>query len=289
VATDFQAQDDAWGKQYDEQQVVAKQQEEQAKQPPTFLQKWGASVGRVTSSMLDGLVGAAEDPEFAAPGRAARDVAAGAITGATNIASAGVSAAKAMAPAIPGMDPADVASASPIWDHAKQHILDFRDAVAVKDPTLSDNIIQGVAQLAIPFAGYSRALSVFHGAANMFAAGALTDATALAPHDMRMADLFALGRTTEGKLGDALNQLSPDGSALNAYISYLSDRKNESEAEGRFKNVLDGFGVNSITTPLLAAAAVVLKQGVRGVRGAMDAGVRKISDLVPPQPLAEEK
>lgn len=284
MATDYQAQDDAWGKQYDEQQAAAKQQEQTAAQPPTFLQKWVTGpIGRVTTSVIDGALASAEDPEFSAPMRAARDATAGAVTGATNIADAAGGATKSVLSNTMGPDvAATLSAASPIWEHAKQHILDFRDAIAVKDPSLTDSVIQGVAQLAVPFAGYSRALSMFHGAANMFAAGAVTDATALAPHDMRMADLFALGRHTEGKLGEALNALSPDGSALNAYVNYLADRGNESEAEGRFKNVIDGFGVNMITTPLMAAAAGILKHGVRGVKYAMDNGIRNtLSDMAP--------
>src|SRR6185437_6928239 len=85
---------------------------------------------------------------------------------------------------------------SPVWDHAKAAILDFRDAVAVQDPNMVDNVVQGVAQLGVPFAGYSRALAGVHGLANAIISGALTDATALGPHDMRMADLIALGRHT---------------------------------------------------------------------------------------------
>ena len=248
---------------------------------PSFLERWGTPVAHATTALIDGAVSAAEDPEYSPLGNKLRDVAAGAITGATNTADAVVSAGKTMAPTMMGPDVGALLN-SPIWDHAKRHILDFRDAVAVKDPSIGDSLLQGVAQLAIPFAGYSRALAGVHGLANAIAAGGITDATALAPHDGRMADLFALGRTVEGKLGDTLRALSPNGSALNAYIRYLTERKNESEAEGRFKNVLDGLGVNLITTPLLLGAASVLKQGQTGLRAMMGAGVRSAQDLMPP-------
>jgi hypothetical protein len=265
-------------------------QEEAAKQEPSFLQKWVTGpVGRVTTSMLDGAISAADSYSNSDAGHKARDVVSGVMTGATNIAdSVGsllTASGKGMAAA---EDPehADAAQGgslptSPIWDHAKSTILDFRDAVAVQDPTLADNLVQGAAQLAVPFAGYSRALAGVAGFANIVAAGALTDATALGPHDPRMADLIALGRHTEGKLGDALRALTPDGSAQNAYLNYLADRGNESEAEGRFKNVLDGFGANLIMTPLLTAAGSVIKQGTAGLRYLAENGVGSAGAMAP--------
>jgi hypothetical protein len=219
---------------------------------------------------------------------------AGAVTGATNIADAAKSAVVSSGEGLAAADgPAHAQEAftppsSPMWDHARQHILDFRDAVAVKDPTLADHLVQGVAQLMLPYAGYSRAVAGLHGIAKLAVAGGLTDATALGPHDGRLADLIALGRHTEGKLGEALRTLAPDGSAVNAYINFLADRTNETEAEGRFKNVLDGFGANLIATPLMHAAGVVLKQGTVGLRYAAQAGIRKFSDLMPPKPVADQ-
>lgn len=295
LALDYQADQDAFSKQYDADQAAKATQDAQQKnpQPPSFLQRWSSTVGRVTGSMVDSAVSAADSMYDTEPMRKARDVVAGGITGATNMADSVMShTAGALATAAqPGDEsnpdgdsaPADIsAAAGPIWDHAKSSILDFRDAVAVNDPTMSDNLTQGVAQLALPFAGFSRALSGVHALANMAISGALTDATALGPHDMRMADLIALGRHTEGKLGDALRALAPDGSAVNGYISYLADRSNESEAEGRFKNVLDGFGANLIATPLIHSAAMVLKQGTAGLRFMIDNGVGSSGGLKGP-------
>jgi hypothetical protein len=231
--------------------------------------------------MIDGAVSSADQMFDTPEMRKARDVVAGSLTGLTNIADAGHSVMKATQQNFTDLlnpsfhagtgQPADVYNApSPVWDHAKNAILDFRDAVSVQDPTLADGLTQGVAQLALPLAGYTRALGGLHAVARGFAAGALTDSTAMAPHDMRLADIIALGRHTEGKLGEALRTLAPDGSALNAYINFLADRGNETEAEGRFKNALDGFGANLIATPLMHAAGVVLKQGTAALRYAME-------------------
>lgn len=286
---EMQADADAFSKQYDAEQAAKAQQEAAAKnpQPPDMLQTFAPPTTKVTPSMLDSVVSQAEQWGTAAK-RVGQDVASGALTGAVNIADAAGSAlttsGREMA-AAEDPDHAEDARAgafptSPIWDHAKASILDLRDAIQVTDPNMVDSLTQGVAQLAVPFAGYSRALAGLHGVANMAAAGAATDLTALAPHDMRMADVLAMARHTEGKLGEVLRTLAPDGSALNGYITYLTDRGNESEAEGRFKNMLDGFGVNMIATPMLHAVGTVLKQGQAGIRYALDNGVRNtVSDL----------
>lgn len=288
------AEDAAYAKQAQDAQATAAQQEGRAKQPPSLLQQWAGNVGRVTNSMLDSAVSEADAWGTAAK-RVGQDAASGAVTGATNIADSAYSFVRSAAQnmAEPGYkqtqrDLSDEAAppappSSPVWDHAKSTILDFRDAIAVQDPNIVDRLTQGGAQLAIPFAGYSRMLAGVHGFASIVASGAMTDLTALGPHDPRLADLIALGRHTEGKLGDALRTLAPDGSALNAYVNYLGDRGNESEAEGRFKNVLDGFGANLIVTPLLSAAASTLKQGTAGLRYLAENGVRDtIGGMVPP-------
>lgn len=289
------AADQAWSDQYDQQEAAKQAQEAQAaapKQPPSFLEQWAPPRGQVTLPQIDSAMSAAEsmwqsakdavsDPAINdSPGmRVARDVTAGAVTGATNTADSVMSAAShgGFGPGTQIM----ATLASPIWEHAKGVIQDFRDAAAVQDPTLADNLVQGAGQLMIPFAGYSRALAGFHGLANTLLAGVATDATALDPHAPRMADLFALGRQTEGKLGEVLRAISPDGSHLNAYINYLTDRSTEGEAEGRFKNVLDGAGVNLLMTPLLMGAATVLKQGQAGLRYAVANGVSSFGELGP--------
>lgn len=290
---DDQAEQAAFSKQYDEQQATNTAQEQQAKdQPeqPSFVSKFMTNVGRASSNTLDWAVSAADSVNNFRQ-RAAQDVGAGITTAAVNTVDAvgsalkssgqGMAAAEDPAHAEESMDNGPQWPTSPIWDHAKSTILDFRDAISVKDPTLADNVLQSGAQLAVPFAGYSRALAGVHGFANMIGAGAATDLTALGPHDPRMADMLALARHTEGKFGDVLRQLAPDGSAQNAYINYLTDRGDESEAEGRFKNVLDGFGANMLLTPLLHGTATVLKQGYEGLRYAVENGVGSMSDMMP--------
>lgn len=302
-------QNDAFGKQYQAEQA-AKAQPAPTQSAPLaphqeLIQRVSNPPAHVTTSYLDDIVNFADSVAHdgswgEAATRVGRDVAAGAVTGAANIADTGESlvrngvrdtyesvahpgqtALEAEDPAMLARDQQMDGSAqpSPIWEHARSAIMDFRDAVAVKDPNLVDSLTQGVAQLAVPFAGYSKLLSGLHGIANVAAAGAATDASALGPHAMRMADLISLGRKSEGQFGQVLRKIAPDGSALNAYINYLSDRADESEAEGRFKNVLDGFGVNMIATPLLGLVGSTLKQGTAGLRYLIDNGVTSAGDI----------
>lgn len=287
---------EAFSKQYDAEQVAKTQQEQQAQQPPSFLQRWTQPVVHATLSTIDSAVSEAERMYAASNNdedgmmRQGRNIAAGVSQGVADAGDSVDSLAHSVARNVQGLaaDPRQAAieqsigsesdaaarrmqwmdqqgaPTSPIWDHAKNAILDFRDAVAVKDPTMADNLVQSVAQLAVPFAGYSRALAGLHGLANVVGGGLLTDTTVLQPHDMRTADLIALGQHTEGKLGEVLRAMGPYG--LNWYVNFLTDRTDESEAGGRFKNALDGLGANLILTPILHAVGVTLKQGMPALR-----------------------
>lgn len=267
----IQTDQDSFAKQYNADKADKVQQEQQKTQDPSLLSRFGSYVGHVTSNVIDSTVSFANSMYDTEPMKKARDVVSGGITGATNIADtvapSVLKPAEDFFGAVEGKQPG---ATSPIWDHAKGAIMDFRDAVSVQDPTFADNLLQGAAQLALPYAGYSRALANVHGLANMFAAGAATDATALQPHDPRMADIFSLGRQTEGKLGEVLKSIAPDGSLVDRYMEWLADRSNESDAEGRWKNVLDGAGVNALAVPLLHAVSSTLKYGTAGLRLAVD-------------------
>lgn len=282
------AEDAAYAKQATAEGNAQQSQDAQAKQPPTLNSLGTADRGHVTGSAIDGILGEIEQWGTAAK-RVGQDAVAGATTGAANVADTAVKAAQGGAyGALPPEVRADVEQNDVLgnmWDHAKSAIMDFRDAVAVKDPNIVDGVTQAGAQLIGPFAAYSKALTGLRGLANTVAAGAATDMTALQPHDMRTADLIALGRQTDSKIGAALRAAGPYG--LNAYVNFLADRTNESDAEGRFKNALDGLGTNLVMTPLLHAAGIVVKQGQTALRGLAGEGVTSASDLVPKAPPAE--
>ncbi|MDE2097056.1 MAG: hypothetical protein KGL39_07405 [Patescibacteria group bacterium] len=281
LAAQYDAQNQAYAKQAAAAAQARQAQEQAAKQPPTLATVGTQDRGHVTPGIIDGILN-----EVGQWGTAARHVGQDVMAGAATAAGNAMDMAKsAGSPA----DPNDPANApAPVWDHAREAIGDFRDAMVVQDPTGVDPVIQAGAQLALPFAAYSKALSALHGISNIVAAGAATDVTALAPHDMRTADLIRLGQATDTKIGAALRAIGPYG--LNAYINYLADRTNETEAQGRFKNALDGLGANLILTPLLHAAGIVVKQGVAATRYAAENGIRNtVSDLASaaPKPVVE--
>lgn len=157
----------------------------------------------------------------------------------------------------------DSSDPNPYSDHTgfRAHFQAFRDQLA-SGSSASDEITQSIAQFAIPMLGWTKLLGA-QKAISMagFGAEALTASTALAPHAGRNADLIAGARTAEGKLGDTLSAISPDGSAMNAYINYMTDRTGESDAEGRFKNVIDSLVTTTAGAALLKTGATAIKVG----------------------------
>ena len=249
-------------------------------------------------------------------GRPMRDLASGAVKGAVNIADSAKSLLTA-GPKVsetvndqgglvatedkdPGPDPFH-----PVYDAARSAILGMRDAIAVKDPSIGDNLISGFGQFAGPFAMYSRVLGAFgtgaelagggeaaissfgakaaekaSGLAKFAAADAATNATANAPHDPRIADLLSLHNNTESKFGDMLNAVSPDGSLQRHYLDYIAS-PDVSEADGRFKNVLDGFNIAGALGGVLHAGAGTLRAGWGALHYMADQNMGSMGDLMP--------
>lgn len=150
----------------------------------------------------------------------------------------------------------------------RKTVLGVRNVIAEKTNNgAGDQLTRGVAQFMVPFLGFSKVFGVARAAtttgkvAAAAGAEAATMATAFDPHEGRLADLIELGRQSEGKLADTLNALAPDGSAFNAYLEYMTSREDESDAEGRFKNVVDGLAGS-------AAVAGFLKVGAKTLKGA---------------------
>lgn len=151
---------------------------------------------------------------------------------------------------------------------ARDALLKFRDGLKEGSST-SDEMTQAIAQYAIPALGYTKLIGGLRGASALGTAGrvgaveAMTSSTVLDPHAQRFADVLALGKHVEGKFGRAVNALAPDGSLLNAYINYMTDRTNESDFEGTVKNVIDNLGFATVTTGLFTAGAKALKLGMK--------------------------
>lgn len=176
---------------------------------------------------------------------------------------------------------------TPEYATVRNAVNDFKQKyVDVPNPDMSDNITQGVAQFAIPFLGWSKAVSVVGGVGKLAAAGrtllaeSATASTVMAPHDGRFADMLDLGRHTEGKFADALNAISPDGSLVNNYINWMTaDKDSEGEFEGRAKNILDTIAGGAVLSPLIHAGFGMLKGGMAGLKYAMENGVGSLDQL----------
>ncbi len=262
---------------------------------PSFLDSVISTVDNYSSKFGEAVVNSPA-------GRLLRQGEAGAIKGAVNTADA----VKSGIEAIPDNPKDPNANASigpdlfhPAYDAARKAVLGFRDSLAVKDPNLAENVGEGIGQLVPSFLMFSRVLgslgnmatltsggeaaaSSFAGrAAKFVAADTATNATAIAPHDPRLADVFSLLQHSEGKLADLMNTVAPDGSLVNKYIGYLADHTNETEAEGRWKNVLDGYNAAAALTGVLHISSSVLKQGWNALHYMADNNMGSMSDLMP--------
>ena len=153
----------------------------------------------------------------------------------------------------------------------RKSLADFREHLT-KGDTTSDEVTQLIAQYLLPFAGYSKAIGGLKAgsfAVSVVKAGvaeALTSGTVLKPDDGRFMDLVQLGRHTEGKFGDALRFIAPDGSAANAFVDYVASRDGDTAMEGRFKNVID----NLLGAGVLGTAFYTTAKGLKLGRVALE-------------------
>ena len=264
-----------------------------AKTTPTFLDSVLSTVDNYTSKLAEHV---ANDTAV----RLIRQGQAGFVKGVVNTADSVASAAKASGAGLAAAeDPAHAEEAltgpdvfHPAYDHARQAALGLRDALAVKDPSIPEYLAEGAGQMMPSFLMFSRVLGSIGNAAELaggakkavdlarFAtADAATNATAVAPHDPRLSDTVALMAHSEGKFSDLLRQVAPDG--VLRYIDYLADHKNESEAEGRWKNVVDGWGAAAAITGVVHTAGGVFKQGWNALHYMADNNMGSMGDLMP--------
>lgn len=141
---------------------------------------------------------------------------------------------------------------------------DFADE-AEQSNTFSDDITQGIAQFVIPFTSYLKALGGIKNiptlakAVRLVLAEGFTAASAFEAHEGRVADVVEMGRQMENDFGALLNKVSPHGSLANAYINWMTDRENESQMKGRFKNAVDSLVVTGGIVTVLKATGTALK------------------------------
>ncbi len=288
-----------------------------AQAPVSPLQAVQTTPATVTPKFLDGVISTADNlgTVLGVHTRMVRDVMASAVTGATNAADAvksGLSAGPAVKESYddngsltaekddsPAPDPV-----TPIYNDARTAVLGVRDAIAVKDPNVWDQLLMAAGQFAPSFTMFSRVVAGIHGLADFGAGGNLVMRAAGAaarfvaadtpntmlmqgPHDPRLADMVQLARHSETKFGDVLKAVAPDDSLLGHYINYLADHTNESEAEGRWKNVIDSYNAGAAVSGILHVGGSILKQGWNALHFMADNNMGSMSDLAPPDPATD--
>lgn len=129
-----------------------------------------------------------------------------------------------------------------------------------------DDVMEGIAQFTLPFAGWLKAFGGMGAATKAAtvvkaaAAEAVTAASAFDPHEGRFADLLQMGRQLDNRFGEVLRRLSPDGSLVARYIDYMTNRENEGEWHGRFKNAVDSLATTAAIAGFVKAAGKTYKK-----------------------------
>ncbi len=140
----------------------------------------------------------------------------------------------------------------------------FADEVEAQNTT-SDGIVQGITQFVIPFSGYLKAVGGIKNISTLARLGKLafaegvTSASAFEAHEGRVADLVEMGRQMENGFGTLLNKMSSEGSLANSYIEWMTNREDEGEFEGRYKNAVDSLVSTAGIVGVLKTAGTSLK------------------------------
>lgn len=183
--------------------------------------------------------------------------------------------------------PVPVKPEAPAWmRETDTAVANFRDSLIAGSGT-SDDIAQGLTQFMVPFLGWSKYLGVADRASKLgkVGMGVVAESAAVShafeAHGGRMADLVQLGKHSEGLLGRALNTLAPDGSAISAFINYMTDRENESESAGVLKNIIDNFAASAVIGGLFFVGAKGLKAGHKFLQDPAPASVVPPAEVAP--------
>lgn len=135
-----------------------------------------------------------------------------------------------------------------------------RDAmVAVRDAskrslvadTPVDEFTRQTVQFIVPFSMTMKALGGVKAGATVanIAKGATAEA----------ATVFGAFDPHGGRFADLVRTVSPDGLASNRFIDYLTNRENEGEWEGRFKNVIDSLSGSAAVGTAIKTGGIALR------------------------------
>ena len=110
-------------------------------------------------------------------------------------------------------------------------------------------ITQEISQFALPFTAYMKGVTALSIASNA-KAGTFTSAL--------VADIITAGTALDPHV-ERLSALAKEYGIENKVIGWLADNENETESEGRFKNILEATGLGVGAAAALAAVALPLK------------------------------
>jgi hypothetical protein len=161
------------------------------------------------------------------------------------------------------VEPVQIPSLSEAYPELMQSVNQIADQWSQSNQ-LEDDLAEGMTQFALPFMGWLKAM----GAANVpkaLAAEGITAASAFAPQDGRAADLLQMGRQLDNRFGSFLRKLSPDGSLVNAYIDYMTNRTGEGPWEGRWKNAVDSLVTTGVVAGFLKASGKALRKNRKSI------------------------
>lgn len=142
-----------------------------------------------------------------------------------------------------------------------------------QNSTTMDVVLQKGLQFMVPFTGALRATKfaeaggLIEKAAKFVAADVATNYSVWDPH--------------EGRFGDLLRQLAPDNRLIARFTDLVAAKPGESVAEGRWKNALDSLQTQAVLTPLIAAAAGLIRGGAKAMATKLKPKVPRAKDLTP--------
>ena len=123
---------------------------------------------------------------------------------------------------------------------AAQYVSDVETPTIEADPrTVTGSLVRGVSQF---LTGFGPALKVvkFTGKAAPYIAGAIADATVFDPMEARLSDL-----------------IENEFPGSNPITEYLASSPDDTEAEGRFKNALEGLALGGLTDVFMSAVKFI--------------------------------
>ena len=150
--------------------------------------------------------------------------------------------------------------ATPAWNDApiKEALTRLRDESRAEagrqgmgEDSLAGNLTEGTVQFMVPFSLALKAQGGMVAGAKVanIAKGTVAEG----------ATMFGAFDPHAGRFADLLRAVSPDGLAANRYIDWLTSRENESELEGRFKNVVDSLSGSAAIAGTLSAGGAALR------------------------------